>query len=51
MFDAIRWYGSIHPFDANRKVVARTADMLNPGDPQIHRDYPNLDSPTSEPIA
>lgn len=51
MFDAIRWYGSIHPFDVNRKVVARYADMLNPGDPQIHREYPNLDYPTTDVVA
>jgi hypothetical protein len=50
MFDAIRWFGYIHPFDVNRRVVARQADMLNPGDPQIHRDYPNLDDPKSEPV-
>lgn len=51
MFDAIRWYGSIHPFDVNRKVVARYTDMLNPGDPQIHREYPNLDYPKSDSVA
>lgn len=45
MFDTIRWFGYVHPFDVNNRVVARRADILNPGDPQIQREYPNLDNP------
>ena len=48
MFDAIRWFGYVHPFDPDRRTVARFADMLNPGDPQVHRDYPNLEYPKIE---